>query len=574
MRLKAFSVANYRSITGAYNLSLSDYTVLVGPNNEGKSNILRAVGLGLRLLSRGRALVAGQRVRSKVRYRDMESFDYQWKRDFPVSLQDQHPEDRTVLHFTFHLNPDDYRDFREKVGSNLQTDLKVKLGLGAEDAEFDVLLQGKAKKLLKERRQLIAEFIGSKILVQYIPATRTAEIAHEVVNELLEAEFASIEEQEEYKKLVKQIDDLQRPIRERVSREIAGTMADFITNLRTVSLQPDEYYLRHALRTSARLMIDDGVLTELTYKGDGIKSLVAISLLRHSSQGALGSRNLILAVEEPEIHLHPNAIHRLRQVLSEISHENQVIITTHSPVLVERSDIGSNIIVETGMARRATRIRDIRESLGVELSDNLTGAYLALLVEGDEDARMLRRWLSSMSPKIKAAFANGSAVIEGIGGGSKLPFKASVFKGLLCNVYAFLDNDQAGRDAAAKVVAKGIISTSEYTLCACPGMKDSELEDVIDPTVYHQPILEMFGVNVDTKEMRSTKAKWSDRMGEAFVKAGKLWREEEKAMAKRVIADLVEKTGVAAIKEERKNCIEQLSEGLERKLSAYGAIRD
>jgi AAA15 family ATPase/GTPase len=116
MRLKGFSVANYRSITGAYNLTLSDYTVLVGPNNEGKSNILRALGVGLRLLSRGRALTASQRARPRVRYRDVERFDYIWKRDFPVSLQSHHPEESTVLHFTFQLDQEDCRDFRAKVG--------------------------------------------------------------------------------------------------------------------------------------------------------------------------------------------------------------------------------------------------------------------------------------------------------------------------------------------------------------------------------------------------------------------------------------------------------------------------
>lgn len=40
MRLVSFSVRRFRSITEAYKLPLGDYSVLVGPNNEGKSNIL------------------------------------------------------------------------------------------------------------------------------------------------------------------------------------------------------------------------------------------------------------------------------------------------------------------------------------------------------------------------------------------------------------------------------------------------------------------------------------------------------------------------------------------------------
>jgi len=42
MRLIRFSVLNYRSITTAHKIEMSNLTVLVGKNNEGKSNILRA----------------------------------------------------------------------------------------------------------------------------------------------------------------------------------------------------------------------------------------------------------------------------------------------------------------------------------------------------------------------------------------------------------------------------------------------------------------------------------------------------------------------------------------------------
>lgn len=569
MKLKEFSVSNYRSITTAYNLRLTDYTVLVGPNNEGKSNILRALGIGLKLLSRGRALAAGRRSRMRVRYRDIERFDYEWSRDFPVSLQESHPTNGTTLHFTFELSDEDYSDFKTKIGSNLQTDFKVKLSLGAEAAEVDVVIPGKSKQFLKQRIELIAEFIGSKLLVQYIPATRTAEMAHEVVNDILESELGILEQNSRYQALIKELENLQSPILDRVSKEIEKTMARFLPKLDSVTLKPDESYLRQALRSSARLMIDDGVMTELAYKGDGIKSLVAISLLRHASQETLGTRSLVLAIEEPETHLHPNAIHRLRRVLCEIANQNQVIITTHSPALVEKGNISSNILVENGKARRATRINEIRDSLGVELSDNLTGAYLVLLVEGDSDARVLKKWLSSSSARIKSAFTNGHLIIEGIGGGSNLVSKASAFKNLLCNVYAYLDNDQEGRAGVSRAVDKGIIDAMDYTLSSCPGMKDSELEDLISISSYRQDLLEAFAVDADTKFMRSAGSKWSERIKKEFENAGKLWRDEEKKSVKRIVANSAEAAGVEALHSNKKQSIANLVGGIEAKLESY-----
>jgi len=53
MRLDAFTITRYRSINRAQRVPVGSFTVLVGPNNEGKSNILRALGAAFAAL-RGR----------------------------------------------------------------------------------------------------------------------------------------------------------------------------------------------------------------------------------------------------------------------------------------------------------------------------------------------------------------------------------------------------------------------------------------------------------------------------------------------------------------------------------------
>ena len=52
MKLLSFSVTNYRSITSAQGVTLSQKTVLIGRNNEGKSNVLRALQTSMQLLQR------------------------------------------------------------------------------------------------------------------------------------------------------------------------------------------------------------------------------------------------------------------------------------------------------------------------------------------------------------------------------------------------------------------------------------------------------------------------------------------------------------------------------------------
>lgn len=47
MKINSISIANYRSITTVKELPLSDYSVILGKNNEGKTNILSAIKLAI-----------------------------------------------------------------------------------------------------------------------------------------------------------------------------------------------------------------------------------------------------------------------------------------------------------------------------------------------------------------------------------------------------------------------------------------------------------------------------------------------------------------------------------------------
>lgn len=86
MKLSSFSVINYRSITTARKIQTKNMTVLVGKNNEGKSNILRALTLAMDVMkmyaSDPRAL------RFSPRYLRGR---YDWKRDYPLALQERNP---------------------------------------------------------------------------------------------------------------------------------------------------------------------------------------------------------------------------------------------------------------------------------------------------------------------------------------------------------------------------------------------------------------------------------------------------------------------------------------------------
>lgn len=533
MKLISFSAKNYRSISTAYKLPLTEYTVIVGPNNEGKSNILKGLGLALGLLTDSQYIRFGRHsTYSALRHRahaygnrTADYLHYDWDRDFPVNLQEKKPTGRSEFTCEFELDALEFEEFRSKTLINLTTNLKVKIMIGKElEPKFEVLMNGKGKSTLNKKNQLISEFINDKLLLQYIPAIRTSAQAIKIVNSLLEKEFSILENDHDFKKVIEKIAKLQQPIIKKISDSLKKSISSFIPDVRNISIKNNEN-IGELLSASCRVYVDDGIETDLELKGDGVISLTAISLLQDFSKGNSLGRGLILLLEEPESHLHPKAIHNLKKVLYEISNTSQVIITTHSPIMIERLNLKQNIIVQDGKAVSARGVDDIRNSLGITMSDNLSSAYLVLLVEGEEDILLLRVWLEEKSDKIKTAILNGTLVFDHLAGATNVGYKTSLYKSNLCNVVAYLDNDKSGRLGIENAESKGILKTSEYILSVCKGMSDSELEDLIDFDVYKKIIFNDYGVDLNTKSFKNNKKQWSDRIKESFSLAGKKWGE-------------------------------------------------
>ena len=178
------------------------------------------------------------------------------------------------------------------------------------------------------------------------------------------------------------IKKVQEPLLASLSMSIKETLVKFLPAIVDVSFDVTPERRLSALRRSAKMIIDDGTPTSLEYKGDGVQSLAALALMRHGSESGSTGKNFIIAVEEPESHLHPYAMHELKKVLQELAERHQIVCTIHSPIFVDRSNVTSNIIVQNGRAKAAKSIEEIRNILGVKASDNLRHAELVLIVEG------------------------------------------------------------------------------------------------------------------------------------------------------------------------------------------------
>ena len=557
MKLSRFSVANYRSITRTSAIPIrSKLTVLIGPNNEGKSNILRALSLSLTTLQRLRAYPpppsrarltaqtgsAGLPIPPIVTRRE-----YEWKDDFPIPLQAASPDGTSVFGLQFKLTSAEREEFKEAVGSSISEALSVELTMGASGAEFRVRKQGPAGRRLTAKAAEIAAFISERLRFQYIPAVRTSGAAETVVRDLLSAELALIEQDPAYREALDRIAQLQAPVLQRVSDNITNTLREFIPDVDAVkvSISQDRRYER--LRTAAEIIVDDGVETPLSAKGDGVVSLSAISLLRYAAESSGAEGGLVLAIEEPESHLHPHAIHQLQKVIREIAEQHQVIVTTHNPILVEKRAIGSNIIVRRQQAKPAASISAVRDALGVRVGDNLMNAEVVLIVEGGYDEVAFRALLAHASPRLAQALDDNQLAIESLAGSSNLSFKIGQLSQSICRWHCVLDNDRSGTSAFNRARSHGLVTPREVTFTKVRGMPEAELEDWINPGLYRQKVESDYGAVMASEEFVSRRRKWSDRMHSSFDDRGVFWDESVEEELKSIVSEAVRNNPGGAI---------------------------
>lgn len=536
MKLVAFSVKNYRSIQSTPRIALSDLTVLVGPNNEGKSNLLSALVCALSL-AQDRNVGARRTLlgRSSV---------YDYERDFPVNLRSEASRASTRFELEFDLDTADRAAFRSVVGSRMNGTLPIQIAIGKDGGmSYAVKKQGPAQKSLNGKRGVIANFIAERLQFQYIEAVRDEMKSRAIVENMVSRALATLETNPEYQKALKAIEDAEKPVLQEVSTLLLETLKPFIGSLTSVTTTVTREQRTRAMRRSAEILLDDGTLTPLSQKGDGVKNLVAIALAKALAEGSAGGKNLILAIEEPEAHLHSGAIHSLRTLLEDIAKNRQVIISTHEPALVRRDNVSSNVLIQGNKAKPADSLDEVRKVLGVQLAENLASPDVVVLVEGPGDASLLKARIKVVEPKLYSAMTSGRLHIAPLHGASNLPHQLRFYQALVCSPVAFVDHDSEGNAALTKTRKDGLLDTGAEFCAIKPGQTESELEDLLDPVIYTSELCKLLGVpNLKPKEAKAGKLKWSARLEQVLKDNGKPIADHE-----RLIREAKFKVGELAI---------------------------
>jgi len=186
--------------------------------------------------------------------------------------------------------------------------------------------------------------------------------------------------------------------------ELSQRISNIIDAKLILSLQEPEY--DKIFGGIAELRLDDGKETPVNLQGHGLQRSLVFTLLEliakydslPTSANGDGSRSVVLLYEEPELFIHPHLMRKLKKVLQEISNLSQwqVIITTHSPYLINVAEQPCSLIILRKDNNHTTEVRQLK-------SDPFIG----------EEKSRLRAALDYHPTVCEAFFAKRSILVEG-----------------------------------------------------------------------------------------------------------------------------------------------------------------
>jgi predicted ATP-dependent endonuclease of OLD family len=234
------------------------------------------------------------------------------------------------------------------------------------------------------------------------------------------------------------------------------------------------------LLSTPKIFIDDGFRGTIDGKGHGLQRAVIFSILRtyaelmtRAKSGA-DRRSLFLAVEEPELYMHPTAQRMVRTVFKSIAKSgDQIVFSTHSPLLVDVADFDEIIRVASSsgeeksagvhvfqltmdamledfavMYPKAKNVTagSIRESYSHAYTPTRNEGFFAkqvMLVEGTTESYCLPIYARTMKQELDIL---GIAVID-CGGKESIDRLYRIFHELGIPCYVLFDYDDGNKDA-------------------------------------------------------------------------------------------------------------------------------
>ena len=212
----------------------------------------------------------------------------------------------------------------------------------------------------------------------------------------------------------------------------------------------------------------DPALMGLEERSKGFQWFFSFDLmLMHESKGTF--RGGVLLLDEPGLHLHPDAQDDLMRWLKDYSGENTLFYTTHLPFMIDLNypdgirvlkETDDGIVVTTAFVESPPEAKLVLQAaLGMKASQSFLVAKHNLVVEGVDDYWILTELSNLLRRDGKEGLPEGVLITPG-GGASIAVHVATFMIGQNLNVVALFDSDNEGRKCKRKLDGA---SLAEYT---------------------------------------------------------------------------------------------------------------
>ncbi len=423
MKLSNVYIKNYKSFK-EISVDISDNTVIIGENNVGKSNFLKAIDFFL---------------------------GPKWPMPHVLTVDDFHNNntaDPIIIRLKFtDLTAIELEEYSNHVNDN-QLEIEMSCSYGADKivlkyTHSGVWLRAPNREkipfvLVPGLRDIVKQSAVNKWtlfgkLLDSVRKTITPELEDEIRVKLTEANDLLLDKVEKLNKIQ---DKLNQTMNEQTS--IDGLKFEFKT------FDPTD------LLKNVEIHIDDGTKCgSINDKGMGLQSSLIVAIFRLFADTTTDS--CIFGIEEPEIYLHPQCQRFLSDTLKRVATNNQVIITTHSPFFIDDVDFKDLILFKrddnSTVAKKIdplisqSDISKIRRNLDVGNSE-MFFAKAVLLCEGPSE----KISFPILAKKLGKNFNyKGISVIDVGSSGNFAPF-LMLLKSFDVPSFVMRDSDASGLD--------------------------------------------------------------------------------------------------------------------------------
>lgn len=460
MKIKRIVIKNFRSIQEPLTIDSREMPIaLVGPNNSGKSNVLRAIRLFF-----------------EARYAPEE---YDAERDLPKNQKGS----KTSIQITFSRGLSDrdendlYRDAENEIWELYQQlrnlfeappkddgTISITVVFNPSSPLYQVFPNTKKPeeasiktKISRLQADLIDRILGS-FSCYYIPSDyRTDEIYGNVFVAAVRERVAEV-----LKESLKEINDELKDI----TAQITSTLTEIgLSGYGLVMDVPSED-LSFVINDLPAKISDEHGVTGLEDKGLGIQSAVLLSSFPWIAQRSQNSGvKALWLIEEPESFLHPELLVNIERLLRKTAQNSEVFFSTHSlgmlPVSAKsivglrRNSEGSTAAETFTTYAKAGEI--IRNNLGVEIGSFFGMSDLNILVEGKTDRELLEWFLHLHPSNGKWQRVRDAKVLEWGGVKNLEAFLMANLRFLKRGApfVAIFDGDEAGKRAVSHIISRG-----------------------------------------------------------------------------------------------------------------------